>query len=253
MSPLRTERTDGVLMLTLDRPERANAFDRALIADLLSALDEAAADGRVRSLILTGAGRVFSAGQDLQEMLGVAGKVSYREHLHQTYNALILRLRCIEKPVIAAVNGACAGAALGVALACDLRLAAESARFVFGFPAIGLAPDSGVSLLLPAVVGLGRATQLALTNQPLSAAQALEWGLVGRVLPDADLPAAALDLARSLAAGPAGAFGLTKRAFNAAVLPDLERVLGVEADLQEEAGRSQEHLLSLQAFLDRRM
>ena len=250
MSELLSHSRDGVLTLTINRPARANAFDQALIAALLAALEAAAVDETVRCLVLTGAGAVFSAGQDVTEMRAVAGQVSYREHLQRTYNPLVLALRRLAKPVVAAVNGACAGAALGLALACDLRIAAERASFVVGFAGLALAPDSGVSYLLPKMIGLGRATQATLTNAPIPAAQALDWGLVTRVVPDADLPAEAGRLASGLASGPAGAFALTKRAFNQAALPDLESALETEADLQEQAGRSAEHRAAVQAFLD---
>jgi len=252
MPDLSSECRDGILTLTIDRPARANAFDQGLIAGLLEAFDAAARDEDVRCLVLTGAGAVFSAGQDVTEMRAVAGKVSYREHLQRTYNPLILAVRRLEKPVVASINGPCAGAALGLALACDLRLAAESARFVVGFAGLGLAPDSGVSYLLPKVVGLGRAAQATLTNAPIPAEQALEWGLVAKVVPDAMLAAETASMAGTLAAGPTGAFGLAKRAFNAAALPDLESALDAEADLQEQAGMTREHLDAVRAFLEGR-
>jgi 2-(1,2-epoxy-1,2-dihydrophenyl)acetyl-CoA isomerase len=134
-------------------------------------------------VVITGSGNVFGAGHDITEMLQAAGQVSYREHLQQTYNPLILKIRRLEKPVIAAVNGMCAGASLGIALACDLRIAADEAKFVVGFSGIGLVPDSGVSLFLPAIIGLGRAAEYYYSNEPITAETALKWGMVNRVVP----------------------------------------------------------------------
>jgi 2-(1,2-epoxy-1,2-dihydrophenyl)acetyl-CoA isomerase len=186
-------------------------------------------------------------------MLAAQGQnVSYREHLLKTYNPLILQIRQLEKPVIAAVNGPVAGAGLGVALACDMRIAAETALFTVGFSGIGLVPDSAVSLLLPALIGLGRATEFTFTNRPISAAEALEWGLVNRVLPDSELQVEAANLAMELASGPVGAFGLTKRLFNKTVLPNLEEALDYEAYLQEIASQGAEHHQGVEAFLEKR-
>ncbi|HEB66296.1 MAG TPA: 2-(1,2-epoxy-1,2-dihydrophenyl)acetyl-CoA isomerase, partial [Chloroflexi bacterium] len=176
----------------------------------------------------------------------------YRRHLAQTYSPLVLELRQIEKPVLAAIEGAAAGAALGVALACDLRVAAETARFWVGFLGIGLAPDSAVSLLLPHLIGLGRAAEFAFTNAPISAEQALAWGMVNRVVPAASALSAAQSWAAELARGPVKAMGLTKRAFNRAILPHLREVLDYEGHLQEIAGRGAEHREGVSAFLEKR-
>lgn len=252
MTSLHSSYQAGVRTLTIDRPARANAFNFELIVDLQRAMDEAAADPATRVVVITGAGDVFGAGQDITEMLEAAGKVSYREHLYQTYNPLILKIRTIEKPVIAAVNGMCAGASLGIALACDLRIAAAEAKFVVGFSGIGLVPDSGVSLFLPALIGLGRATELYYSNQQLSAETAFKWGLVNRVVPS-DLMETVQMTAAMLAMGPVGAYGKTKLAFNKAMYPHLEEVLATEADLQEVAGRSAEHQEGVKAFLEKRI
>lgn len=153
------------LTLTLNRPDKANAFNRDMILALQSALDEAAQDDKVRCVVITGAGNSFCSGQDITEMLAVQdADVSYHEHLRETYNPLILQIRQIEKPIIAAINGPVAGAGLGIALACDLRIAADTAQFTVGFTGIGLVPDSGISLLLPALIGLGRATEFTFRN-----------------------------------------------------------------------------------------
>ncbi len=251
-TPLSASLQSGSLILTLNRPERANAFNAELIVELQKALREAARNLEVRVIIITGAGHVFSAGQDIEEMRAGGETLSYLEHLRVAYNPLVLQIRQIEKPVIAAVNGPCAGASLGIALACDIRLAAETATFVVGFNGIALVPDSAVSLLLPALVGVGRAAEFTFTNAPISASQALEWGMVNRVVPAGSLMEETAKLAAQLASGPLGAYGLTKRAFNRAVYSNLEEVLEYEGQLQEVASRNPEHKEGVDAFLGKR-
>ncbi|MEN8173186.1 MAG: enoyl-CoA hydratase/isomerase family protein, partial [Chloroflexota bacterium] len=177
---------NNLLTIKLNRPDQANAFIHPMSIALLDALSDAAADPAVRCIVITGAGDFFSAGQDLNEFHSV-DHVSYQEHIGETYNPLILALRHIEKPVLASIRGAVAGAALGIALACDLRIVAEGTLFTVGFLGIGLVPDSAVSLLLPAMMGLGRAVQFSFTNTPFDADQALAWGIANRVVPLNDL------------------------------------------------------------------
>ena len=251
MASLRVDLNNNVLLLTIDRP-KANAFNLELIGELQNAFKQAAKDSQTHVVVLTGAGRVFGAGQDIEEIKAGGGTLSFREHLLKTYNPLILQIRQIEKPVIAAVNGPCAGASLGVALACDVRLAADTAKFVVGFSGIGLAPDSGVSLLLPALIGLGRALEFTFSNQPISATKALEWGLVNRLVKLEDLALESLTFATELSKGPVGAFGLAKRAFNKAVLPNLEEVLDYESQIQEIASHRPDHTEGVAAFLEKR-
>ncbi len=248
---LITDLKDGVFTIQLNRP-KVNAFNFELIEATQSAFKQAQRDARTRCVLLTASGSVFSAGQDITDFKQVEG-TSYRQHLLRTYNPLILQIRQLEKPVLAAINGPVSGAALGIALACDLRIAADNARMVVGFLGIGLAPDSAISLLLPALIGLGRASQYAFTNAPISAAEALALGLVNRLAPPAELQAAAFEWAAFLAQGPVGAFGLTKRAFNRAVLGNLEQVLDYEAYLQDIAGSQAEHREGVQAFLEKRL
>ncbi len=248
---LLQDQKDGVLTLTLNRP-KVNAFDFELIAATRAALREAAGDPRARCVLLTGSGEVFSAGQDIT-VFGDLEDIPFRYHLLHTYNPLIIEIRRLEKPVLAAINGPVSGAALGVALACDLRIAADTARFVVGFAGIGLAPDSAVSLLLPKLIGLGRAAEFAFGNAPIHARQALEWGLVNRVAPAAELMEQSLNWAAELARGPVGAMGLTKRAFNKAVLGNLEQALDYEAHMQEIAGHRPEHQEGVRAFLEKRL
>jgi 2-(1,2-epoxy-1,2-dihydrophenyl)acetyl-CoA isomerase len=243
----------ATLTISLNRPERANAFNFEMIAALQAALEQAATDSQVRCVVLTGAGSSFCTGHDITEMLAAQGQdISYRQHLQRTYNPLILQIRRLEKPVIAAVNGPVAGAGLGVALACDLRVAAETALFTVGFAGIGLVPDSAVSLLLPALIGLGRATEFTFTNQPINSVQALEWGLVNQVVAGDKLAEFVEQLAAGLAAGPTGAYGLTKRLFNQNALPGLEEALEFEGEFQEIAAKGKEHVEGVKAFLEKR-
>ncbi len=238
------------LTLTLNRPDKANAFNSAMIVELQSALNDAAQDDKVRCILLTGAGTTLSSGQDITEMQRVQDQdISYHEHLRETYNPLILKIRQIEKPIIAAINGTVAGAGLGIALACDLRIAADNAKFTVGFTGIGLVPDSGVSLLLPALIGLGRATEYTFSNLPISAQDALAWGMVNRLVPADDLAGTSAQIAMMLAMGPVETFGATKKAFNRAILPNLEDVLEYEGELQEIAGKQEEHRIGVDAFL----
>jgi 2-(1,2-epoxy-1,2-dihydrophenyl)acetyl-CoA isomerase len=241
-----------VLTLTVQRPP-VNALNLETISGLLAALRDAARNPAARCILLTGSQDVFSAGHDINEILAArAQKISYRIHLQETYNPLILQIRQISKPVIAVINGPVAGAGLGIALACDLRIAADNAHFTVGFAGIGLAPDSGVSLFLPILVGLARATELAFSNATIPASQALEWGLINRLVPADELASESASLAGLLANGPVGAFGLAKRAFNRSVLPNLEDALDYEAHLQEIASHGQEHVEGVSAFLEKR-
>ena len=238
------------LTLKLNRPDKANAFNRDMVVELRNALDEAAENDDVRAILLTGEGSTFCAGQDITEMLAAREQnVSYLEHLRESYNPLVLKLRQIEKPVVAAINGSVAGAGLGIALACDLRIAAEDAKFTVGFTGIGLVPDSGVSLLLPALIGLGRATEYTFSNLPISAQDALAWGMVNRLVPAEALLPTATQITMMLALGPVGAFGATKKAFNRAVLPNLAEILEYEGELQDERRPTKEHSVGVDAFL----
>lgn len=248
---LRVQLSGAVFTITLDRP-KANAFNFELVEDLLQALGQAKRDPTIRCVVLTGAGRFFSGGQDIPVILEQGDHVPYRAHLQRTYNAIVLALREIEKPVIGAINGPAAGAGLGIALATDIRWASESAQFIFGFSEIGLAADSGVSLTLPQLVGLAKASEMAFTNDALDARDALEWGLVTRVLPDEELLPEVSSLAARIASRPTLALGLTKRAFNRAILPNLAAALDYEAHLQEVAGATFDHKEGLAAFIEKR-
>lgn len=244
------ELKDGVLALTLNRP-KANAFDSAMVAQLQSQLKDAKKDVAVRCVLLKANGKLWSAGQDVTEF-GGGEHVSFRKHLLRNYNPLILAMRQLEKPILAAIQGATAGAALGIALACDLRIGSPDARFVVGFGGIGLAPDSAVSLMLPTIIGLGRAAQATFYNEVITAEQALAWGLLNAIVPAEELEKTAWDWATKLAKGPTYAMGISKRDFNKAVLANLEDVLDYEAHNQEVAANGPDHKEGLAAFLEKR-
>lgn len=248
---LQVESREGVLSITFAR-QPGNSFNLQMVDQFMRALKDASRDPDCRCVLLTGSGRAFSTGHDVGEIADVRGAESYRDHLRQTYNPIVLAMVGMEKPIVAAVNGMAAGAGLGIALAADIRWAAESANFLYGFGGIGLTADSGVSWALPALIGLPRALEAALTNEPISAEKASEYGLVTRVLPDEALQDAAFELAVSLAAGPTRALGLTKRAFYRPLLPSLMRALEYEASLQEIASRTADHAEGLAAFLEKR-
>jgi 2-(1,2-epoxy-1,2-dihydrophenyl)acetyl-CoA isomerase len=249
---LKLTKEDAVLTISLHRP-KVNAFDLQMLTELMTALKQAASDDAVRCVVLTGSGRMFSAGQDVAVLAEGIGTIPLREHLENTYNRLVMQMRGLEKPILGAINGPVAGAAMGIALATDLRIAAKSARFVFGFTGIGLTADSGLALTLPLLMGLGRALEMAFTNEPLSAQQALEYGLVNRVVLDETFAEDTADWASTLANGPTRSIALTKRAFNQAMLPRLADVLTYEAYLQQVACRTEDHAEGVAAFMDKRL
>ena len=248
---VRSELNHGVFVITLDRP-KANALNLEMVRSLREALKSAGQQPEARAVLLRAAGTTFSGGQDVFEILQAEGQ-SYRKHLLESYNPLVLQIRQLSLPVVAEIQGTVAGAALGLVLACDLRIASDDARFVVGFLGIGLAPDSAVSLLLPALIGLGRATEAAFSNEPVPARQALSWGLVNRLAPPEMLSTAAFEVARKLASGPVHAMGLSKRDFNRAVFPHLEQILDYEAYIQEIASLGAEHKEGVRAFVEKRL
>lgn len=254
-SNLIYEKSDGVGTITLNRPDRSNAFDDGMIAEMIDALKSVERDREVRVLVITGAGKNFCAGQDLGPLLEryqTPGGVGFGAHVRQSYNVIISRIRALEKPVMAAVNGAAAGAGLGLACACDLRHASDAAKFRMAFVGIALAPDSATSFLLPRIIGLGRATEMAITNELIDAPTAVQWGLVNRLFSANELMPRTREFAIRLAQAPTKSIGLTKRALNRAFSGDLEGALEYEAQLQEIAGRSADHLEGVKAFTEKR-
>jgi 2-(1,2-epoxy-1,2-dihydrophenyl)acetyl-CoA isomerase len=244
----------GVLRLTLNRPEKLNAFNPDMHQALRQGLERAADEREVRALLLTGAGRGFCAGQDLSERDVSAGAapIDLAVSLGSNYNPLVRRLRALPKPIVCAVNGVAAGAGANVALACDVVLAARSARFVQAFSRIGLIPDSGGSYFLPRLVGTARAMGLALLAESMGAEQAEQWGLIWKAVDDAKLAAEATALARRLASGPTKGYGLLKQAMYASAGNSLDAQLDLERDLQREAGLSEDYREGVSAFKEKR-
>ncbi|MDI6772242.1 MAG: enoyl-CoA hydratase-related protein [bacterium] len=241
----------GVLTVTLNRPDSLNAINEQMATELNDAVGLAERAAEVRCIVVTGAGRGFCSGQDLRDRAGTSG-ISYGELLRTRLNPIVLGLRVLEKPVIAAVNGVAAGAGCSLALAADLRIASDRASFALSFSRIGLIPDGGATFFLPRLVGLARTLEIAFSGEPVPAAEALRLGLVNRVVPHDDLPAQASQLALRLAVGPTRAFGLAKRAVNAGLSGSLDAALENEALLQGIAGQTADHREGLAAFLEKR-
>ncbi|MCP5415557.1 MAG: 2-(1,2-epoxy-1,2-dihydrophenyl)acetyl-CoA isomerase [Chromatiaceae bacterium] len=244
----------GVAILTLNRPHSLNSFNGEMHAEVRNALQRVTADRVIRCLLLTGAGRGFCAGQDLNDRAVTANgePPNLGESLEHNYNPLVRTITELKKPVVCAVNGIAAGAGANIALACDIVLAGRSASFVQGFTKIGLVPDSGGSWTLPRLVGRARAMGLALLNHRLSAEQALQWGLIWQLVEDDRLQEEAMAIAQHLATQPTLGLGLTKRAINAAGGNSLEAQLQLELELQTLAGRSHDYREGVAAFLEKR-
>ena len=243
---------DGVATLTLNRPDKLNAFNTEMHLALRAALEQIRDDESVRAVLLTGAGRAFCAGQDLGDRDPRKGTPDLGHTIETFYNPLLRLIRSLEKPVICAVNGVAAGAGANIAFACDITLAARSARFIQAFAKIGLVPDSGGTWSLPRLIGEARAKALALTAEPLGAETAADWGLIWRAVDDDKLMEEATALAARLAAGPTKGLGMTKRAIQAAAVNSLDEQLELERDLQREAGRSADYAEGVTAFLEKR-
>ena len=247
MTDVLTSRDAGVLTVTLNRPEKLNALTAGVHAGLHAAFAEAA-NGDIRAVVLTGAGRGFCVGQDLTEFAGAARDVA--AHLRATYHPTIHAIRGLDKPVIAAVNGVCAGAGLSLASACDLRIAADSASFVPGFVSIGLIPDSGGSWFVVQLLGQARAFEFMSSGRTATAAEAHELGLVNEVVEDA--AARAAERAAAYVALPPRAVGMTKHLFEHAVTATLDEQLELEARLQSEAAQTEDFREGVTAFLEKR-
>jgi 2-(1,2-epoxy-1,2-dihydrophenyl)acetyl-CoA isomerase len=243
----------GVGTLTLNRPEVYNSFNDAMSFEVQAALKEAGRDSGVRCVVLTGAGKAFCSGQDLGGRYDNSDEVLHLgDSVRQRYNPIILALRGLNKPVIAAVNGVAAGAGCALALACDLRVASSKASFIQAFVRIGAAPDSGATFFLPRLVGLGRAAEMLYLGEKVGAEQACNWGLVNRVVEPDALMAYVEAMVLQLVAGPTAAIALAKRALNQALASDLETLLAYEAHMQEIAGQGAEFREGVAAFMEKR-
>ena len=252
-SPILVERRAGYRIVILNRPERLNAFNDAMHLALRQALAEAEADENCRALIITGSGRAFCAGQDLNDRLVKPGeKLPPSTSLEQYYNPLVRKLRSLPFPVIAAVNGVAAGAGCNVALACDIVLAGRSASFVQSFARIGLIPDSGGTWFLPRLVGDARARGLALLAEPLPAEKAEQWGLIWQCVDDTSLLAEAQKLCEHFASAPTQGLALIKRALDASATNTLSAQLDLERDLQGVAREMPDYAEGVRAFMEKR-
>jgi 2-(1,2-epoxy-1,2-dihydrophenyl)acetyl-CoA isomerase len=247
---LLTETRDGVRIITLNRPDVLNAINARTGEELIDALGDAGRSAEVRCILLTGAGRGFCAGADLRDHS--PGETSLGALLRGRYNRIVLGMRTLEKPVVAAVNGVAAGAGCNLALAADLRIASDRASFIEAFTRVGLIPDSGGTWLLPRLVGVGRALEMMLLAEPIDAAAAERLGIVNRVVPHDELMPRAVEWATRLAQGPTRAYSLIKRAVDHNLAVDLPAALEHEAALQEIAGQTADHREGVAAFLAKR-
>ncbi len=252
---VKWEQAGGVGRITLNRPESLNAWSAQLGTELRQAVNEDAAAETVRAVLVTGAGRAFSSGADLKEGFEPDpddGRPDVARELHEVYHPIMVGIRRLEKPVLAAVNGPAVGIGLSLALACDLVLVAESAFLGLGFVNIGLMPDGGSTMFVPAAVGKARAFQMAFLGERVSARQALDWGLVNEVHADDELMHAAKALSERLARGPTRSYAGSKKALNRMLYPDLDGQLALEADLQHRLARTDDFLEGVGAFVEKR-
>lgn len=248
---LRYTNTNGVLTITMNRPESYNAFNEQMKKDMNDAFKEAEKDASVRCIVLRGAGeKAFCSGQDLKEHQG--SKRSLKDSLEKSYNPLIRKIRAIEKPVIAMINGVAAGAGCSVALACDMRIMSSEAYMLQAFVNIGLVPDNGAHWFLPRLAGMTRAFEYAATGRKIPADECLQAGLVNRVVKPAELETVTMELASSFATAPTRAIGLMKRTFNKALRCDLDELLDYEAYIQQIASETEDAKEGVRAFVEKR-
>ena len=253
MDEVLVETRPGYRVLTLNRPDRLNAFNEAQHAALRQAVEAAEADASCRALLLTGAGRAFCTGQDLSDRLAKPGEqVVLGGTLEQHYNPLIRKLKALPFPVVAAVNGVAAGAGANIALACDIVLAAQSATFIQSFAKVGLIPDSGGTWHLPRLVGMARARGLALLAEPLPARKAEDWGMIWKAVDDATLMDEAHKLCAHFASAPTYGLSLIKRALNASADNTLDQQLDLERDSQRDASLAPDYQEGVNAFMNKR-
>jgi len=251
---LTLEINDSVAVITLNRPDKLNSFTHDMHHEIRQAFDKVEyEDKEVRAVVLTGAGRGFCAGQDLgDQAFEIDDNFDAGDALEKNYNPLIKRIKNLPFPIIAAVNGVAAGAGANVALACDIVLAAKSAKFIQSFAKIGLIPDAGGTWTLPRQIGMARAKGLAMLGEPLSAQKAMEWGLIWQVLDDDELMPTAKALAKQLSTQPTKAFAAIKIAMHAAESNDLDAQLELEKQLQSQASRSYDFREGVKAFMEKR-
>jgi 2-(1,2-epoxy-1,2-dihydrophenyl)acetyl-CoA isomerase len=242
---------DGIATITMNRPDRLNAMTEAMHGELAQVLDRIELDRAIRAVLLTGAGRGFCSGQDLNDSATLE-RSDLGETLDRFYNPLVRRLKSLDRPVVAAVNGVAAGAGANLALACDIVIAAKSAIFVQAFIKIGLIPDAGGTYMLPRLVGQARALGLAMLGDEISGEQAAAWGMIWKAVDDDKVLDEAAAVAKTLAAQPTVALGLIKQAIHASTTNDLHQQIDLERDLQRQASKTEDFSEGINAFLDRR-
>ena len=245
------EKIDAVGKITLNRPEKYNSFVREMALSFQNTLANCESDDSIRCILITGEGKAFCAGQDLKEAIDPQGP-EIEQIVREHYNPIIKRIREIEKPVIAAVNGVAAGAGANLALACDIITATQSAKFIQAFSKIGLIPDSGGTYFLPRLIGLPKATAFMMTGEPVSSEKAEALGMIYAVYEDAEFESKTLELARSIAAMPTKGLGYTKRLLNQSFNNSLEDQLDLEAATQSLSAHADDHKEGIQAFLEKR-
>lgn len=251
---IETSLESGLLTITLNRPDKLNSFTFEMASQMKEVLMVAESNDEIRCVLLTGAGRAFCAGQDLAEATEVSSDPdrNLSEIVYHTYLPIIKGIRELEKPVVCAVNGTAAGAGANIALACDIVIASEEAKFIQSFSQIGLIPDSGGTYILPRLIGLARATALTFLGEKVSAEEAVEMGMIWKSYPADTFLGEAQSIAQKLAKMPTRGLGLTKRGFNAGFSNDLESQLKLEAKLQAEAGETHDYNEGVEAFLEKR-
>lgn len=251
METIKFEKREHLAIITLNRPDVLNSFNREMALAMQASLDECEKDESVRAILITGEGRAFCAGQDLAEAIAEDAPTIdtiVREH----YNPIVLKIRTIEKPIVCAVNGVAAGAGANIALCCDIVLASDKASFIQSFSNIGLIPDSGGTFFLPRLVGLQRATAMMFLADKVNAEQALQFGMIYKMIEADNLMVEALAITTKLSEMPTKGFGLTKRALNESMFNTLEEQLEVEEELQAKAASTYDNQEGINAFLEKR-
>jgi len=249
---ISSQKSEGVLTLMLNRPEVFNSFNREMALLLQEQLDKAAIDNQVRAIVITGNGRAFCAGQDLKEVTDPSLNPGFKKILEEHYNPIITKIRAIEKPIIAAVNGVAAGAGANIALACDIVIAHEKVSFIQAFSKIGLIPDSAGTFFLPRLIGFGKASALMMLGDKVSAVDAEKMGMIYKVTPLEEFQETVSKLAHTIAQMPTKALGMTKRLLNESMSNTLQEQLGLESQLQIEAAQSEDYKEGVAAFVEKR-
>lgn len=249
-----TKKESGVAWIYFNRPEVLNACDIETLRSLQDALKDAEKDPAIRCVVLSGKGRAFCAGADLQSLRArkVGTEVSLKDDLREGFNPVVTRMRSMDKPVIAMINGVAAGAGMGIALAADLKIMADDARFVEAFAKVGLVPDSGATFFMPRLFGISKAMELSFTGEGIDAKEAERLGAINKAVPKDRLESETKTIAEKLAKGPKG-IGLAKRAINRALRSDLDAALDYEAYMQEIAGSTEDYKEGLKAFVEKRL